>query len=167
MPMLRLILLRHGKSDWDDPRLDDFHRPLAPRGLRDVPEMGRRLARRAQVPDLIISSSAVRAISTARAVARELDYREDRIVEEARLYHAAPGTMLSIIGGAPAAAGTLMVVGHNPGMTELANMLDKVRIDNMPTAGMLCVEFTAADWESIEPAAARFAWFDYPKKQPD
>jgi len=165
--MLRLILLRHGKSDWDDPRLDDFHRPLAPRGLRDVPEMGRRLARRGLVPGLILSSTAVRAISTARAVARELGYREDRIVEEAQLYHAAPGTMLSIIGRAPADVGTLMVVGHNPGMTELANMLADVRIDHMPTAGMLCVEFDAPGWAAIEPAEARFAWFDHPKKQAD
>lgn len=167
MSMLRLILLRHGKSDWDDPSLDDFHRPLAPRGLRDVPEMGRRLARRGQVPDLIISSSAVRAISTARALARELGYREDGIVEDAGLYHAPPGTMLAVIGRAPATASTLMVVGHNPGMTELANMLGDVRLDNMPTAGMLCVEFAAAGWRDIEPAAARFAWFDYPKKRPD
>ena len=167
MSSLRLILLRHGKSDWDDPRLDDFHRPLAPRGLRDVPEMGRRLARRAEIPELIVSSTAVRAISTARAVAREIGYREDRILEEARLYHAPAETMLSIIRNAPATVGTLMVVGHNPGMTELADMLADVRIDNMPTAGMLCAEFQADDWRGIEPARARFAWFDYPKKRAD
>lgn len=164
--MLRLILLRHGKSDWHDHSLDDFDRPLSPRGLRDVPEMGRRLARRGQAPDLIISSTAVRAISTARAVARELGYREDRIVEATGLYHAAPRTILSFIREAPASAHTLMIVGHNPGMTELANMLDDVRIDNMPTCGMLCVESDAAGWSEMEPATARFAWFDYPKKQP-
>lgn len=165
--MLRLILLRHGKSDWHDHRLDDFNRPLAPRGLRDVPEMGRRLARRGQAPDLIISSTAVRAISTARGIARELGYYEDRIVEASDLYHAAPRTILSFIRAAPASTHTLMVVGHNPGMTELANMLAEVRIDNMPTCGMLCVEFEAAGWNAIEPATARFAWFDYPKRQPD
>jgi phosphohistidine phosphatase len=163
----RLILLRHGKSNWDDPQLDDFARPLAPRGLRDVPEMGRRLARRNQPPDLILSSTAVRAISTARAVARELGYREDRIAEEPGLYHAPASRMLSFIRSAPGTARTLMVVGHNPGMTELAGMLGKYRLDNMPTAGMLCADFDAEAWPDIQPAEARIAWFDYPKKQPD
>ena len=163
--MLRLILLRHGKSDWDDHRLDDFERPLAPRGLRDVPEMGRRLAERGETPELIISSSAVRAISTARAVARELGYREDRIISAAELYHAAPNTILSLVRQAPA-VGTLMVVGHNPGMTDLANTLADFRIDNMPTAGMLCAEFEVTSWADVDPAQARCAWFDYPKKRP-
>jgi len=164
--MLRLILLRHGKSSWDDPRLDDFERPLAPRGLRNVPEMGRRLARRGQPPELIVASTAVRALATARAVAREIGYREDGIVEAPELYLAAPGEILSVIRKAPASAGTVMVVGHNPGFTELANMCDGVRLDNMPTAAMLCVEFDVRSWAEIEPAAARFAWCDYPKKQP-
>jgi phosphohistidine phosphatase len=164
--MRRLVLLRHGKSNWDDPRLDDFERPLAPRGLRDVPEMGRRLARRAQPPDLVISSPAVRALTTARAVARELGYREDGIAEEPGLYHASAATMLSFIRRAPDTARTLLVVGHNPGMTELANMLADFRLDNMPTAGMLCAEFEVSSWADIDPAGARLAWFDSPKKQP-
>lgn len=165
--MLRLILLRHGKSSWDDPALDDFARPLAPRGLRNVPEMGRRLARRGQPPDLIITSTAVRAFSTARAMAREIGYREDRIIEAPDVYLASPRRMLAILRETQDSARTVMLVGHNPGLTELANMLDDVRLDNMPTAGMLCVEFDAPGWAAIDPAQARFAWFDYPKKQPD
>lgn len=165
--MLRLILFRHGKSSWDDPAGDDFSRPLAPRGLRSVPEMGRRLARRGPLPDLIVSSTAVRALSTARAVAREIGYREEGIVESPDLYLASPDTLLAVIHRVPASARTLMVVGHNPGLTELANMLGDVRLDNMPTAGMLCTEFDVQEWGGIEPARARFAWYDYPKKQPD
>jgi phosphohistidine phosphatase len=164
--MLRLILLRHGKSSWDDARLDDFERPLAPRGLRNVPEMGRRLAQRGQLPDRIVSSTAVRALGTARAFAREIGFREDHIIESPKLYLSGPHEILAIARQTPAAARTLMIVGHNPGLTELGNMLDDVRLDNMPTAGMLCVEFDASDWAGIEPAQARFAWFDYPKKQP-
>lgn len=165
--MLRLILTRHGKSSWDDPDLDDFHRPLAPRGLRNVPEMGRRLVRRGTPPDLVVTSTAVRALSTARALARELGYPEQAIREIAGLYLASPLEILEVIRSLPATARTVMVVGHNPGMTELANLMDQVRLDNMPTTGMLCVEFDAAQWPQIEPARARFAWFDYPKKQPD
>jgi phosphohistidine phosphatase len=164
--MLRLILLRHGKSSWDDARLDDFDRPLAPRGLRSVPEMGRRLARRGLTPDLIVSSTAVRALATARGFAREVGYREDRIREAPELYLASPDEILAVIHGAPAGVGTLMVVGHNPGFTELANRLDDIHLDNMPTAGMLCVEFTASNWADVRPEEAQLCWFDYPRKQP-
>ncbi|HSM10113.1 MAG TPA: hypothetical protein VK827_00890, partial [Lysobacter sp.] len=139
----------------------------APRGLRSVPEMGRRLARRGHGPELIVSSTAVRALSTARAVAREIGYREEGIVESPDLYLASPDTIMAVIRRAPASAHTLMVIGHNPGLTELANMLGDVHIDNMPTAGMLCAEFDGQEWKSIEPARARCAWYDYPKKQPD
>jgi phosphohistidine phosphatase len=163
--MLRLILLRHGKSSWDDARLDDFERPLSPRGLQNVPEMGRRLARRGSLPELIVSSTAVRALSTARAIAREIGYREHQISEAPGLYLANPHEILAIVRQAPAAAKCLMVVGHNPGLTELANLLDEVRIDNMPTASMLCAESDASGWKEFEPGEARFCWFDYPKKQ--
>jgi phosphohistidine phosphatase len=164
--MLRLILLRHGKSSWDDPGLDDFYRPLAPRGLRNVPEMGRRLARRNQCPDLIVTSTAARALTTARAVARELGYREDQIVEAPELYLASPDTILAVVRRTPALVRTLMIVGHNPGFTDLANALDDIRLDNMPTAGMLCTTFEGPDWAGIDPVEARFDWFDYPKRQP-
>lgn len=164
--MLHLILLRHGKSSWDDPSLDDFSRPLAPRGLRSVPEMGRRLAQRGPSPDLIVTSTATRALSTARAVAREIGYREDDIVEAPELYLASPGAILAVIQRTPNSAHTLMLVGHNPGFTELANNLGGVRLDNMPTAAMLCAEFDATAWSAIEPAQARLSWYDYPKKQP-
>ncbi|MGQ3685539.1 MAG: SixA phosphatase family protein [Candidatus Loosdrechtia sp.] len=164
--MLRLILLRHGKSSWDDPRLDDFDRPLAPRGIRNVPEMGRRLARRGYSPDLIVSSPAARAIATARAVARELGYREDRIVEVDELYLAGPDVILETIREAPAAARLQVLVGHNPGLTEFANQIDGVRLDNLPTAAMLCAEFDGAEWRDFDPERARFCWFDTPKKPP-
>ena len=164
--MLRLVLLRHAKSSWDDIRLDDFDRPLAPRGVRNVPEMGRRLAQRGLTIDLVISSTAVRALATARGVAREIGYREDRIREAPELYLASPDEILAVIRAVPAGIDTLMVIGHNPGFTELANRLDDIRIDNMPTAAMLCVEFTATAWANINPAEAQLCWFDYPRKQP-
>lgn len=164
--MLRLILLRHGKSSWDDARLDDFDRPLAPRGLRNVPEMGRRLARRGPAPDMILSSPAVRAVATARGVAREIGYREDGIREMPELYLASPDEILGVIRSVPAGIDSLVVVGHNPGLTELANRLDDIRLDNMPTTAMLCVEFDVAGWADIRPAEAQLCWFDYPKKIP-
>lgn len=163
--MLRLTLLRHAKSSWDDRGLADADRPLGPRGLRDAPEMGRRLAARHDLPDLIVSSPALRALATARAVAREIGYREDRIVPEPGLYLADAATVLAFLRGLGDAPRHVMLVGHNPGFTDFANRLDDLSIDNLPTAAMLCVDFTAGRWRDVEPAAAGFAWLDYPKKQ--
>lgn len=161
--MKRLTLLRHAKSSWDDPSLDDFHRPLNSRGRRNAPEMGRRLRETGQVPDLLISSSAVRAITTARMAAREMGFAESRIIEERGLYHAGPGEILSIVQSLETHAAHLMLVGHNPGFTDLANRLSTASIDNLPTAALFCVELDIADWSECEIGAGRFVYFDFPK----
>jgi phosphohistidine phosphatase len=163
---LHLILFRHGKSGWDEPALDDVLRPLAPRGLRDVPEMGRRLARRGPLPERIVTSTAVRALSSAQAVARELDYRADGIVEAPELYLASTRTLLEIVRGTPAPVRTLMLVGHNPGFTDFANQHGQIRLDNLPTAGMLCIGLEANKWSAVQPASGRLVWYDCPKRQP-
>jgi phosphohistidine phosphatase len=164
--MRRLTLLRHAKSSWEDPELDDFDRPLNPRGLRNLPDMGRRLARRDDRPELIVASPALRAITTARGIAREIGYRDDRIVEAPDLYLAGPDRILSIVRQLDDARGHAMLVGHNPGFTDFANTLDDIRIDNMPTAAMLCVDFPQDRWVDVRPEEARFVYFDYPKKRP-
>lgn len=164
--MRRLTLLRHAKSSWEDPELDDFDRPLNPRGLRALPDMGRRLARRGDRPDLIVSSPALRAISTARGIAREIGYRDDRILQTQDLYLASAAGILTVLKGVDDRHGHAMIVGHNPGFTDLANRLGEIRIDNMPTASMLCVDFPQDHWSDIEPGDAKFVYFDYPKKRP-
>jgi phosphohistidine phosphatase len=161
--MKRLTLLRHAKSSWDNVSLDDFERPLNPRGRRAAPEMGRRLLTGDSVPDLIISSPARRAISTARMVAREINYAEARIIEDRSLYHAGWGQILAIANSLETLADHLMVCGHNPGLTDLANMLGNTRIDNMPTASVFCVDFEILDWSELEAGSGQFAYFDMPK----
>lgn len=165
--MRRLTLLRHAKSSWDDPELEDFDRPLNPRGLRNLPDMGRRLARRDDRPGLVVASPALRALSTARGIAREIGYRDDRIVEVPALYMAGPDTILGVIRGLPDDCRHAMLVGHNPGFTDFANTLAGVRVDNLPTASMLCVDFPAESWADVAPGDARFVYFDYPRKRPD
>jgi len=162
--MKTLSLLRHAKSSWDDPALDDFDRPLNPRGRRDAPEMGRRLKARGEIPDLIISSPARRALATARMVAREVGIPEARIIEEASLYHAGAGTILSIVRSLESLAGHLMLVGHNPGFNDVANSLSEARIDNLPTAALFQVEFDVDDWSDVAPGQGRFVRFDSPKR---
>ena len=161
--MKRLTLLRHAKSSWDDVTLDDFDRPLAPRGRRSAPEMGRRLKARGEVPDLVVSSPAKRAITTARMACREMGFPESRIIEERGLYHASAHSMFELIGSLETLAEHLMIVGHNPGFTDFANALGDARIDNLVTAGLFVVDFEIDDWGDLTAGAGRFVYYDYPR----
>ena len=161
--MKRLTLMRHAKSSWENDSLDDFDRPLNARGLRTAPEMGRRLRALGDLPELILSSPAARAIQTARLVAAEISHPESRILEAAGLYHASPEKILEILQSLESVAHHIMVVGHNPGLTEFANMLGEIRIDNIPTAGMLCVDLPGEVWSEIDPDGGEAVYFDYPK----
>jgi len=161
--MKRLTLLRHAKSSWDDAGLDDYDRPLNPRGRRDAPEMGRRLTIADQAPDLLISSPAVRAISTAKMVAREMGFAEERIIEDRSLYHASARQLFSVVTSLETLAGHLMVVGHNPGLTDFASSLSEARIDNLPTASLFCVDMEIEDWSELTPGSGCFVYYDFPK----
>lgn len=161
--MKRLTLFRHGKSSWDEAGPEDFDRPLAPRGRRDVPEMAQRLASRHELPDLIVTSPARRALSSARMAARVLGYPEARLIEEPGLYLADAGRILRIVRSLASPADHLMLLGHNPGFNELANTVPGVRLDNLPTAGLFCAAFDVADWGDVESARGRFVYLDFPK----
>ena len=155
--MKDLILVRHAKSSWQDPALRDHERPLNKRGKRDAPEMGDRLARRGYDADLFISSSAVRALETARVIAGRLGFPPERIRVEDRLYHAGVAGLLNVIHGTDDAVGTLMLFAHNPGLTELANHLGPREIFNMPTCGVLHLRFNTKSWSTIGPVAGEDA----------
>lgn len=162
--MKRLILVRHAKSSWADPGMADIDRPLNERGKRDAPEMGRRLLDRGLKPDLVVSSAARRARATARRLAEALGIERQEILIVERLYEASVATWLEVIAGLPAAPATVMLVGHNPGLTDLVNrLLVDARIDNVPTCGVLCAEYPVRSWSAV-PASRPTAWsFDYPK----
>ena len=155
--MKELILVRHAKSSWQDPALRDHERPLNKRGKRDAPEMGDRLARRGYDPDLIISSSADRALETARAFAVKLGYPSEHIQTEERIYHASVDELLEAIRGVEASVETLVLFGHNPGFTQLANLLGPRDIFNMPTCGVLHLRFNTKSWSTIGPVAGEDA----------
>ena len=163
--MKRLTLLRHGKSSWDDPSLNDFDRPLNPRGRRSAPEMGRRLKARDEIPDLVLSSPARRAISTARMACREMGFPESRIIEDQTIYHASSARLFEVLRSLETLASRLMVVGHNPGFTDFANDLSDARIDNLVTASVFAVELDIQDWSEIAEGTGRFLYYDYPKNE--
>lgn len=161
--MKKIILIRHGKSAWDQPFLSDHERPLAERGLRDLPKMAKRLKKREIFPDLILSSSAVRAIETAKITAEALEIEEEKIVVIDKLYHAPAHTILKYIKMQHDSVDTLFVVGHNPGFNELIEFLGG-RLDNLPTSGQFGFKIQSEHWADTDPKTAEFWFVDYPKK---
>jgi phosphohistidine phosphatase len=161
----RLTLLRHAKTELARPGQEDWDRSLEPRGEKDAPEMGRRLRERKMKPDKIVTSPAVRALATATIVARELHFTASKVVQDERLYLASPKALKAVVQELGEDAKHLMIVGHNPGLTEFADQLSQERsIDNMPTCAIYTLEFDIADWSELEWATGVNAELDYPKK---
>ena len=163
--MKELFIVRHAKSSWSDPGLRDFDRPLNGRGRAAAPEMGRRLAAQGILPDLLLSSPANRAISTARLIAEKLRYPQAGIAEDEELYHASALEILNILRRQPEGIGSLMIFGHNPGFTDFASELTGVMIDNVPTAGVVAVDLSLDTWEALSFGSGSLRFFDYPKKE--
>jgi len=159
------MLVRHAKSSWHDDTLADHERPLAERGERDAPRMGERLRVRGDHPALILTSSAKRALATAERIARAIGYRQRALRIEPVLYLADPETILGVIGAQDDALDHLMIIGHNPGLTELVDLLvPDLRLDNLPTSGIVAIDSTARRWAELGSPNASVAYFDYPKK---
>jgi phosphohistidine phosphatase len=163
--MKTLYLMRHAKSSWSFDELTDQERPLNDRGRTDAPHMGQALAKRQLALDLLVSSPAVRAMSTAVLVARELGYPHDKIQVEPSIYQADLDTLLSVIRELPDAAGSVLLTGHNPTITDTANYLlpNNSLTHEMPTAAVLCIRFQTDHWAEAGPATAEFYFYDYPK----
>lgn len=163
--MLKLFLLRHGKSSWDDIALNDFDRPLSNRGVKDAPLMGKYFSKVYDKPQLIISSPARRARETAELFAESIDYKIDKISFDEHIYDATLEDLINIVIKIEDTYNKVMMVGHNPAFTELANFLsEETTIDNIPTCGLLALEFKVKSWRKIEKTSGAFLSFDYPKK---
>ena len=145
--MKTLLILRHAKSSWDDPGLKDHDRPLNPRGARDAPRMGRLLVDEDLIPERILSSTAVRALSTAELAAAEFD--QDVEIEVTRdLYLASPHTYVEVLEELAGPAERVMVVGHNPGISALVTVLTG-ELEEMPTAALAAVELDIEEWDHL------------------
>jgi phosphohistidine phosphatase len=162
--MRNLFLVRHAKSSWDKPGLRDFERPLNKRGLRDAPKMAEMLQKLGIKPDLMVSSPANRALTTARFFAEGLGYDADAIVQKKDIYEAYPSMILRIISALPDTAKTVFLFGHNPTFTDVANNFSTVFIDNVPTCGVIHIESTAATWAELDDANAKVKAYYFPKE---
>ena len=160
--MKTLLLLRHAKSSWDAPALDDFDRPLAPRGERDAPRMGRALRERGVLPDLIVCSPAVRARQTCDAFVAAAQLSVEPQLDKA-IYGASADELMKLIRGLPAHSACALMVGHNPGMQDLVSRLAGVD-EEMPTAALACIVFDAERWDDVEEGRGRLDWLLKPKQ---
>ncbi len=161
--MKTLFLVRHAKSSWNEPALPDKDRPLNDRGKRDAPKMGERLAKRRVKPDLVLSSPAARALATAEIIAKKLDYKRKNIVVDDRLYAVEADELLDLIRQLGDELERVMLIGHNPELTELAHRLSS-KITHLPTSAVAEFTFDAESWSRIgKDKPARVA-LDYPKQ---
>lgn len=158
-----LYLFRHAKSSWSFDDLSDQERPLNDRGRDDAPAMGQALGKRHICPDFIVSSPAVRAMSTAVLVARELQYPSNKISINTGIYGADTDDLLAIIHALPDSAASVLLVGHNPTITETANALSPATVSEMPTAAVVCLHFECDKWEEVSKMNADFYFYDYPR----
>ena len=170
MPLVKtLIVIRHAKSSWDASNVDDFERPLNDRGKRDAPRMGKRFMEKGIHPNLMLSSPAKRALSTAKRIAKVLKYPKDDIKADRKLYHADEETMLAVVREIKDSHNVVMMFSHNPGLTEFVNslMTEEQDIDNVPTCGVVAFEFAINSWKDVDWGKGKLLYFDYPKSKED
>lgn len=160
----QLFLVRHGKSDWADAQLSDFDRPLNARGNKNAPEMAERIRKKDQIPQLILSSPALRAVSTAKLFAKVWEKEPEKIQLEIDIYEANATNLLKIVNSLNDDFKQVAIFGHNPGLTDFANYLTDAQIYNIPTSGTVLIEFELETWSEISYHNGRLIEFDYPKR---
>lgn len=161
--MKTLFLVRHAKSSWKDLTIDDHERPLNKRGKENAPMMGERLKKRQKMPDLIFSSTALRAKATANCICEKINFPIIKITFLRDLYHASPNRLFDYISQTPDQADSIMLFGHNPGLTELAVNQWNIPISNLPTCGILQIQFESDSWKLVGKERISSTTFDYPK----
>lgn len=160
--MKKLFIIRHAKSSWKDLNLSDFDRPLNKRGKSNAPLMASRLKEKGVLPDIILSSPALRAKSTALKIAKKLNYTQ-KILFDQKLYDSDISALDSILKNLDKKANIVFIFGHNPELNMLAQHYVGF-YENIPTCGIIEIEFNSKNWKNISRDNATFISFDYPKK---
>ena len=158
-----LTIIRHAKSSWEHEELSDFERPLNPRGRRDAPVMAARLKRAAKRPQLLVSSPALRAISTARVFAEVLGISTDSIQLQSKIYEASASTLLQIIQNLDDQYSHIAIFGHNPGFSELSKRLTQCDFDELPTCGMVQISLPVEHWRDVSANSGKMLYSSWPK----
>ena len=162
--MKTVYLVRHAKSSWSYHSLRDSERPLNDRGLRDAPFMAKLLRKKGVKPDALLSSPAVRALTTATFFKNELDIEGEDILIKDEIYEALSSTIVSLIQKLPEDLDTIMLFGHNPTFTSVANIFSKKYINNMPTCSIARIDADVPNWLEFKEGKAKLTEFHFPKQ---
>jgi phosphohistidine phosphatase len=157
------MILRHAKSSWDDPDLSDFDRPLNARGCKAAPFMGRLIAERGYLPELIVSSPAKRAAETAALVRENAGISAETQFDE-RIYEASPQALRQVVSETPETVTSLMIIGHNPGMEGFVRFLTGELLP-MPTAALSIIDLDIEKWEGLTSNCGRLLRMIKPKDE--
>jgi len=163
----QLIVVRHGKSDQGEYGMPDFDRTLNHRGNKNAHEMAERIIHKGIVPQQLVSSPALRAFSTAKHFADVLKVSYQDIQLEQSIYEANTTALLKVINQLNNEYDRIALFGHNPGLTELVNYLADAKIYNLPTAGVVVIDFPFDDWLLVSQHIGSLFFFDSPKGQED
>ena len=162
--MKNLYLTRHAKSSWGNPGLADIDRPLNGRGKKAAPLMGKLIVDRGENPELLISSPANRAFSTAKEFAKEMGCAETNIIVNRAIYGAGAQQLLNLVQDVDDLYNSIMLFGHNPTFTSFCNMLSGENILNIVTCGVVRIDFEFSSWKNIDFNSGRMIYYEYPKK---
>ena len=161
--MKTLYICRHAKSSWKDLSLADIERPLNKRGKRDAPFMGKLLSEKKETPDVLVTSPAVRARKTAKIYADALDYPREEIIISDLIYESGHNQLVEMLKNIEDKYSSVMIFGHNPGFTLLSNYLADSYIENIPTCGVVKINFEIGSWKMITHKSGKIEYFEYPK----
>jgi phosphohistidine phosphatase len=161
--MKSILFVRHAKSGWTNPAIADFDRPLNERGLRDAPEMARRLMEKNITIDAFVSSTALRALTTAKLFQETFAADAGKLIEINDLYHAYPPMFFDVIKKLDDKLNTVAIFAHNPGITDMVNRMKVARVDDMPTCAVFGVRTDISHWKDFANAEKKFWFLDYPK----
>jgi phosphohistidine phosphatase len=160
--MPQLLIMRHAKSDWDSEYGSDRDRPLAPRGVKAAKLMGRFLAQTGRTPELVISSTAVRAQTTAELAAESGDW-DCEIEMESALYGTHPLALIELLAERAELPERVMVVGHEPTWSGLVSAIAGGGRVRMPTAAVACIDLGETPWQGLAPGRGELQWMVTPK----
>lgn len=160
--MKKLYLIRHAKASWEHPEQEDIARPLTPQGEEDAKDMAHLLKKHKVGVDLMLSSTAVRAIATAKIMAQELDYKFDKIITNERIYNGGVEELVEIIKEIPSKEKTVLLFGHNPSLTWLAHYLCETFRMNLATCGVLGISFDVKSWSDLSSVEGTFIDYYHP-----
>ncbi|QTN39301.1 histidine phosphatase family protein [Cryomorphaceae bacterium] len=162
--MKKLFIVRHAKSSWKMAELDDVDRPLKGRGVRDAYNTAEWLTEQGELPELLVSSPATRALHTALIFARRMNIPFADVRIEESIYGADTHHLRQLVASLSDDYSSVMIFGHNPTITHFVNYCIEHHIDHVPTTGVACLKFDVTSWAQID-RNAELMFFDYPKKR--